>query len=125
MESLGARDIDGKTERSNGREAMSQCGQRASFNSAATSLTESIQIRSQKSPSKPRHRVGRKECVTESNRIVTSRGTEPIPPRRTKSWLLLSGTCLLWSNEYEKTYYFVDLRGGGYGAVVTRPAGIA
>ena len=32
MESLGARDIDGKTERSNGREAMSQCGQRASFN---------------------------------------------------------------------------------------------
>ena len=27
-----ARDIDGKTERSNGREHMSQCGQRASFN---------------------------------------------------------------------------------------------
>jgi len=26
-----ARDIDGKTERSNGREHMSQCGQRASF----------------------------------------------------------------------------------------------
>ena len=26
-----ARDIDGKTERSNGRELMSQCGQRASF----------------------------------------------------------------------------------------------
>ena len=25
-------DIDGKTERSNGREHMSQCGQRASFN---------------------------------------------------------------------------------------------
>ena len=27
-----ARDIDGKTDRSNGREHMSQCGQRASFN---------------------------------------------------------------------------------------------
>ena len=27
-----ARDIDGKTERSNGREHMSQCGQRVSFN---------------------------------------------------------------------------------------------
>jgi hypothetical protein len=34
MEPLTARDIDGKTERSNGREHMSQCGRRASFNGA-------------------------------------------------------------------------------------------
>jgi hypothetical protein len=29
-----SRDIDGKTERSNGREHMSECGQRTNFNGA-------------------------------------------------------------------------------------------
>ena len=42
-----ARDIDGKTERSNGREHMSQCGQRASFNDEVRSREDLHFIRSQ------------------------------------------------------------------------------
>ena len=48
-----------------------------------------------------------------------------MPARRTKSWILLSGAFLLWSNEYEKTYSFIDLDGRGRGADVERSAGIA
>jgi hypothetical protein len=33
------------------------------------------------------------------NKIVIIREAKPIPLRRTKSWTLLSGTCLLRSNE--------------------------
>ncbi len=48
-----------------------------------------------------------------------------MPARRTKSWILLSDAFLLWSNEYEKPYSFIDLGGRGRDAVVTRSAGIA
>jgi hypothetical protein len=37
--------------------------------------------------------------VEASNRIVTIRKVKPIPLRRTKYRILLSGTCLLRSNE--------------------------
>ena len=48
-----------------------------------------------------------------------------MPARRTKSWMLLSDTRLLWSNEYEKNYSFIDLGGRGRDANVKRSAGIA
>ena len=48
-----------------------------------------------------------------------------MPPRRTKSGILLSGTCLLRSNEYEKNYSFIDLDGRGRDNNVKRSAGIA
>jgi hypothetical protein len=35
----------------------------------------------------------------QSNEIVTIRKAKPIPLRRTKSCILLSDACLLWSNE--------------------------
>jgi len=48
-----------------------------------------------------------------------------MPPRRTKSRFLLSATCLLQSNEYEKNYSFTDLRSRGRDADVKRSANIA
>src|SRR6266513_1029977 len=45
-----ARDIDGKTDRSNGREHMSQCGQRASFNRPASGTDANFFIRSFNDP---------------------------------------------------------------------------
>jgi len=39
--------------------------------------------------------------------------------------MLLSDTRFLWSNEYEKSYSFIDLRGRGRDANVKRPTGIA
>ena len=47
--------------------------------------------------------------VEAGNRIVTSDDAEPMPVRRTKSWILLSGAFSLWSNEHEKNYSFIDL----------------
>ena len=48
-----------------------------------------------------------------------------MPARRTKSWILLSDAFLLWSNEYEKNYSFVDLDGRGRDADIKRSAGLA
>jgi len=45
--------------------------------------------------------------------------------RRTKSWMLLSDTCLFQSNEYEKTYSFIDLGGRNRDADLERSADIA
>jgi hypothetical protein len=70
-------------------------------------------------------RVSWRKASRESNRIVIIREAEPMPPRRTKSRFLLSGTCLLRSNEYEETYSFIDLGDRGRDADVKRSAGIA
>ena len=48
-----------------------------------------------------------------------------MPVRRTKSWILLSGAFLLWSNEYAKNYSFTDLDGRSRDADIKRSAGIA
>ena len=48
-----------------------------------------------------------------------------MPARRTKSWILLSGAFLLWSNEYENNYSFIDLDGRGRDADIKRSAGLA
>ena len=48
-----------------------------------------------------------------------------MPVRRTKSWILLSGAFLLWSNEYEKHCSFIDFGRRGRDAGVKRSAGIA
>ena len=61
----------------------------------------------------------------ESNRIVTSDDAEPMLVRRTKSWILLSGAFSLWSNEYEKTYSFIDFDRRGRDAGVKCSGGIA
>ena len=59
------------------------------------------------------------------NRIVIIRNAKPMALRRTKSCILLSGTCLFWSNEYDKNYSFINLGGPGRDADVKRSAGIA
>ena len=61
----------------------------------------------------------------ESNRIVTSDDAEPMLVRRTKSWILLSGAFLLWSNKHEQNYSFIDLGRRGRDAGITRSAGLA
>ena len=48
-----------------------------------------------------------------------------MPARRTKSWILLSGAFLLWSNEHEKNYSFIDLGRRGRDAGIKRSAGLA
>ena len=48
-----------------------------------------------------------------------------MPGRRTKSWILLSGAFLLWSNEYEKTYSFIDLDGRARDTDIKRSAGLS
>ena len=48
-----------------------------------------------------------------------------MPARRTKSWILLSGAFLLWSNEYENHYSFIDFGRRGRDAGVKRSADIA
>ena len=63
--------------------------------------------------------------MEESNRIVTSDDVEPMPVRRTKSWIFLSGAFLLWSNEHEKNYSFIDLDGRGSDAGVKRSTDLA
>jgi hypothetical protein len=59
------------------------------------------------------------------NRIVIIRNAKPIPLRRTKYRILLSGTCSLRSNEYEKNHFFIHLDGRGYDTGVKRSTGIA
>ena len=48
-----------------------------------------------------------------------------MPARRTKSWILLSGAFLLWSNEYETNYSFIELDGRGRDADIKGSAGLA
>ena len=106
-------------------------GQRVSFNYEAervrTTINEDVNCAIGSGASMPRkpsafRRPRRHEKVTE---LLLADEPEPMPARRTKSWILLSDTCLLWSNKYEKIYCFIDLDGRGRDANVKRTAGIA